>query len=217
MEVVLARCLVYGKLNVKHGHTPTQKCPRHVPIVLQQFYNEWLMVAGGWAGGGEHLSCVEVLNTASKQWHAGPPTPTPWHSMKTAVVGDMAYFMGGYDSAGFVIRTVYCVCIPTLISHITPKASGETEGQIWKEIPGLQLTRSTPLSVDGLLLAVGGWNKDHQAVTAIHLYQPEREEWVKVGDLPSPCCNYTSDKKILVAGGQLEIYPEKSVHVGLIT
>ena len=183
-------------------------------------YKEWLVVAGGRAGG-ICLSCVEVLNTVSKQWHTGPPTPTPWSRMKTAIIRDMAYFMGGYISTGPVTRTVYCICIPTLISHITQKTSGETEGQIWKEITGLQLTRSTPLSLNGLLLAVGGQDNDNQAVTAIHLYQPDREEWMKVGDLPLPCyqctCAMITDKLMLVAGGQLQYLSHiKTVHVGLI-
>ncbi len=73
-------------------------------------YNEWLVVAGGVAGV-ECLSCVEVLNTDSKQWYAGPPTPTPWDSMKTAVVGDMGYFMGGWDSTGSTMKKVYISCL----------------------------------------------------------------------------------------------------------
>ena len=168
-------------------------------------YNEWLVVAGGRAGGG-YTSCVEVLNTTSEQWYAGPPTPTPWSSMKTAVVGDTAYFMGGYDKPlGSATEVVYGVCIQTLVSHITSKASSGTDRQIWKEIPGLQLGWSTPLSISGSLLAVGGLDKDPKAVTAIHLYQPDTGEWVKVGDVPSPryqcTCAVTADREVLVAGG----------------
>jgi hypothetical protein len=41
---------------------------------------------------------------------------------------------------------------------------------MWKEISGLQTTRSYS----------GLGNKDGYAVTAIHLYQPDTEEWVKM-------------------------------------
>ena len=37
-------------------------------------YNEWLVVVGG-GGDVGLLSSVEILNTDSKQWYAGPPTP----------------------------------------------------------------------------------------------------------------------------------------------
>ena len=55
-------------------------------------------------------------------------------------------------------------------------------------------------------LAVGGRDRDKKALTAIHLYQPDTGEWVKVGDLPTPrfscACVMITDRKILVAGGE---------------
>ncbi len=125
--------------------------------------------------------------------------------MKTAVAGEMGYFMGGLDNTGSAIKTVYCVSIPTLVSHITSKASSGTDRETWKEIPGLQLAWSTPLSINGSLLAVGGLDKDDKVVTAIHFYQPDSRAWMKVGDLPSPrfncTCAMTTNREVLVAGG----------------
>ena len=163
-------------------------------------------MAGGRGGDNHILSCVEVLNTGSNEWYTGPPTPTPWYRMKTVVANDVGYFMGGSDStASEPTMKVYGVHIPSLISHITSKASVGTDGQIWKELPGLQLGWFAPLSIRGSLLAVGGTNED-SAVTAIHLYRADREGvWVKVGDLPSPRCVCTcamiSDRELVVVGG----------------
>ena len=182
-------------------------------------HHQWLVVAGGWAPG-ECVSCVEVLNTESKQWYAGPPTPTPWTNMKTAVVGDVGYCMGGYVT-GSATSQVYGVCMSTLISHITSTASSGPDREIWKEIPGLQLTHSTPLSIRGALLAVSGMDKG-KAVTGIHLYHPDTGEWVKVGDLPSPCrdctCAMIGDREMLVAAGTAGGWVQrlKSVHLALI-
>ena len=162
------------------------------------------MVAGGWTTN-ERLSTIEVMNTDCKQWYSGPPTPIPWNSMKTAMVEGVAYFMGGLDYTKSATEDMYCVKIQTLISHITSKASRGTENVKWKVIPRLNLTLSTPLSIRGSLLSVGGKDKDGKAVTTISLYQPDREEWVKVGDLPSPyyrcTCAMTTDREIIVAGG----------------
>ena len=58
-------------------HTARSQCSAVV-------HNEWLVVAGGWAGA--RLSSVEVMNTTSKQWYAGPPTPIPWFHMRTALL-----------------------------------------------------------------------------------------------------------------------------------
>ena len=169
-------------------------------------YNEWLAVAGGWYGG--RLSSVEVMNTDSKQWYAAPPTPTPWSHMWTAIVGDTCYFMGGLTAGSYDYNTVvYSVSLPALISQLPSLDSRERgkQHQIWKEIPGLPTTRSTPLSIRGSLLAVGGRDEYDKAVSAILLYQPDTEEWVKVGDLAIPqydcTCAMITDTEMLVAGG----------------
>ena len=165
--------------------------------------DEWLVVAGGWSPHAM-LSSVEVMNTNSKQWYAGPPTPIPWGSMRTATVGDECYFMSGHTAVGSSIKTVYSVCLSALTTGL---ASSTRKGQkIWKEISGLQATNSTPPSISGSLLAVGGRDKDHlKALAAIHLYQPVTREWVKVGDLPIPrydcTCAMITDREMLVTGG----------------
>jgi hypothetical protein len=169
------------------------------------YKEEWLVVAGGWKDG--RLSSVEVLNVDSKQWCAGFPTPTPWSHMRTVAVGDVCYFMGGVTGETYSTK-VYNVSLPALISQLHSQDSRDRgkQHQIWKEISELQTTISTPLSISGSLLAVGGKDKEHHAVTAIHLYQPDTEEWVKVGDLQTPrwscTCAMIGEKEMFVAGGQ---------------
>ena len=174
-------------------------------------YNEWLVVAGGVSGYSDSLSSVEIMNIDSKQWYAGPPTPTPLSYMRTAVVGDMCYFMGGYSSQTPTDK-VYTVCLSALTSRMN-------KDPMWSEISGLQLTDSTPLSISGSLLAVGGADKSRKTVTAIHVYQTDTGKWVKVGDLPTPrwdcICAMITDKEMLVAGGS-DVEILKSMDIALI-
>ena len=182
-------------------------------------YKEWLVVAGGWAGG--RLSSVEVMDTNSKQWYAGPPTPTPtpWSCMRAAVVGDTCYFMGGLIS-GDSTDKVYTVSLSALTSGLASKEPRKNKSPMWSEISGLPLTDSTPLSISGSLLAVGGRNKDHKTVTGIYLYQPGTQKWVKVGDLPTPkrdcICVMITDKEKLVAGGHDGDYCLKNTDIALL-
>ena len=183
-------------------------------------YKEWLVVAGGrTAPAGELLSSVEVMNTNSKQWYAGPPIPTPWSHMRTAVVGDTCYFMGGNISRVSTDK-VYTVSLSAFTSGLTSKEPRKNIRPMWSEISGLQLTDSTPLSISGSLIAVGGKNKDRTAVTAIHLYQPDTEKWVKVGDLSTPrkdcICAKITDKEMLVAGGYDRVNRLKSTDIALL-
>ena len=186
-------------------------------------YNEWLAVAGGLVDVGM-LSSVEVMNTDSKQWYAGPPTPAPWSHMKRGIVGDTCYFIGGLTGQfiGTPPTVVYSVSLPALISQLSSLDSRERgkQHQIWKEIHGLQTTYSTPLSIRGSLLAVGGRDKDDKAVSAILLYQPDTGEWVKVGDLPNPRYNCTcamiTDTEMLVAGGDDNYHKSRRCDIALI-
>jgi hypothetical protein len=169
-------------------------------------YNKWLAVAGGLGDGRMRLRVVEVMNTDNKQWFTGISTPIPWSGMKTAIVGETCYFMGGYTpvQGGFRSRPqyyptakVYSVSLPALTTPIHPQS------EVWKEASGLQTTHSTPLTISGSLFTVGGW--DGNAATAIHLYQPDTGEWMKVGDLPTPqyrcTCAMITKREIFVSGG----------------
>ena len=180
-------------------------------------YNQWLIVAGGWTDYHK-LSTVEVLDVASNQWISAPPTPIPWDSMKSTILGDMWYLMGGDSNDDDDDDIVYSVSLPDLISHTLSSSSGSTHHDMWKKISGLGHYHSTPLCMGGALLAVGGRRvKDHESVSTIQRYVPETKEWVKVGRLSSPLhdCTFTFtlDQKILVFGGspQLPVF-----HVGTL-
>ena len=167
-------------------------------------FMHWLVVAGGEGAGGRKLSSVEVMNTDTKQWYAGPPTPIAWSIMKTAIVGDTCYFMGGYIG-GEQASIVYGASLPALISQLNSDSSAK-DTQTWKELPQLPVALTAPLSIRGSLLAVGGGDKDGKtSVSAVHLYQPDVGQWVKIADMPTPretpTCIMITKNELLVAGG----------------
>ena len=166
-------------------------------------YKQYLVVAGGWGAAGDTLSSVEIMNTDNKQWYTGPPTPIGWTCMKTVIVDDMCYIMGGVIE-GVYTNKVYSVSLPALVSQLDSDSSAK-DTQTWKELPQLPVTRAAPLSISGSLLAVGGRDKYYRTVSALHLYQPDAGQWVKVADMPTPRYNCTcitiSNNKLLVFGG----------------
>ena len=161
-------------------------------------YKLWLAVMGGMGDGGR-LSSVEVMNTDTKQWYDGPPTPIAWTEMKTAIVGDMCYFMGGYVEGTGYTDKVYNVSLPALVSQL----SSAKDTQTWKEMLRLPVTHAAPLSISGTLVAVGGLDKDGKALSALHLYQPDAGQWIKVADMPIARYHCTSimTTELVVAGG----------------
>ncbi len=173
---------------------PDMPTPRYGSSVVT--YNEWLIVAGG-VNNGECLSSVDVMNIDTKEWYSGPPAPIVFSDMKTATVGDMCYYMGGY-AGGCAIKDVYRVSLPALISQVKYR---NIDPQIWKKISSLNVAASTPLSIGGCLLALGGESR----CNSIQHYRPESGDWIQVGDLPSPLyqctCAVINDGDVLVAGG----------------
>ena len=179
--------------------TPRSKCSA-------VSYKPWLVVAGGSGDGGKTLSSVEVMNTDTKQWYSGPPTPIAWESMKIAVMGDECYFMGG-GIEGVYSNRVFSASLPALFPLLNSDSS-TTDTQTWKELSQLPVKRAAPLSIGESLLAVGGKDKDRKAVSVLHLYKPDAGQWVKVADLTSRRCNCTCTKinetELLVAGGEYD-------------
>ncbi len=173
---------------------------------------EWLVVVGGWAKAtyGHPLSSVEIMNTATKEWHTGPSTPKPCYGMTTAIVNDTCYFMGGYINAGVsvLLQKGYIVSLKNLLP--TKKGVNQVlSSNVWTEISSLHLKYPTPFSFGGSLLAVGGQNKTTDDDSAlICCYKPDTGEWIKVGELPAPrrkcSCALLEDGRIMVAGGNLK-------------
>ena len=166
-------------------------------------YAKWLIVAGGDYVSFESISVVEVMDTETRQWQSAPSIPITWARMRTAIVNDTCYFLGGYSGRD-LISHMYSVSLPDLVSQLD---STQGSDDVWKELTGPALTLSSPLSISGSLFAMGGSHAQEvtDTVSAIHLYQPTARVWVKVGDMPTSRCTCsciaTSENEILMAGG----------------
>ena len=171
---------------------PPMPTPRFHPSATS--YKHWLVVAGGRRKGT--LSTVEVLDIDNKQWSTAlstPSTPIQWYSMKSTVIGDTWYLMGGCTRNAIDITDVYSVSLEALVSH-----SPSDSSKIWNKIAPLNCYHSSPLSLGGSLLALGGYDiKKRCYVSTIQRYVPETNTWVPAGELPHPLQNCTC---IMTAG-----------------
>jgi len=165
-------------------------------------YKKWLIVAGGWNGAS--ISRVEVLDISTNLWYRAPLTPVPWSSMRSAVVGDIWYLMGGSGN-GITTAQMYRVSLSALTSHIN-----NTNENIWNTILSLGLWWSTPLCMGKSLLAVGGRKpRTIENVSTILRFTPvtpDRNEWREVGQLPHPLyectCTQSCNQLFLTGGSQ---------------
>ena len=175
---------------------PVMPTARRSPSAIS--YKKWLVVAGGEDERYSSLNKVELLDTVSGQWYEGSPLPTGCASMSSAINGNMWYLSGG-GSIQEVNKHVFSVCLDELISQAVSQSAGSTSSP-WQTLPEPPLELSTVLILNGALLIVGGWNS-----SSIHLYQPGKRSWVKVGGLPDQrqqcACTVLPNGEMFVAGG----------------
>ena len=182
-------------------HTfPVMPTARHSLSVIS--YQKWLVTAGGLDGRGYYSNKVELLDTLSGQWYEGSPLPKECACMSSAISGNMWYLSRGFFEAESN-KHVSSVCLDVLISQAVSLSAGTASPLTpspWQTLTELPVTNSTALIIRGSLLTVGGGYS-----SAIHLYQPSRRSWVKVGDLPTQrqecACIVLPSGEIFVAGG----------------
>ncbi len=167
-------------------------------------FNNDIIVAGGRDDKGRTSSSVEVLDVASRRWYIAQSLPNPRSELKSALIGNTLYLMGGW---GRTAKKVHHVDLNELIAKALSNLDTPT---LWQTIEDTSLECSAPLSIGSSLLAVGGEDNGRNPSSSIHLYQPDTSRWVKVGDLPTAryccTCSVLPSGEVIVAGGQIEVH-----------
>ena len=151
-------------------------------------YQNYLIVAGGWNGSNQTLN-VNILNTSSNQWITAEPLPSADFTYYTVLIQDTIFLVGQLET-----QTVLRAHVPTLLS-------GAKSG-VWETLKNTPYLYSSPVVIGNMLLTLGG--TDDKATTSIEVYDPTKNNWTKVGDLPEPMTNcncIVSLGKLFVLGG----------------
>ena len=170
-------------------------------------FNNHIIVAGGRDDEERTSSSVEVLDVASRRWYIAQSLPNPRSILKSTLIGNTLYLMGGWDHTGRPTKTVHHVDLNELIAKAHSNLDTPTLWQTLQEVPLVWLA---PLSIGRSLLAVGGRDDRRNPSSTIHLYQPDTRRWVKVGDLPTAryccTCSVLPSGEVIVAGGQTKLF-----------
>ena len=160
-----------------------------------------LIVAGGCVGGG--LTTVEIMNTDTRQWSTAADLPQPMVSASATVCGDRIY-MSKEES-------VITCSLPALFQSCRPKifeaqpSTPSPQGPVWSTVTGLPVSRSTLVSINNRLVAIGGLDSDTKPTTAVRLYDPVNNSWQTISHLSTPrdqCFAVVlPNNRIMVVGG----------------
>ena len=184
---------------------PTQRC-NAACITTEQA----LVVAGGYAGPGQYLNTVEVMNVNTKQWSTVSPLPQKCMQLSGTIHGDTLYLAGGYTAGHDITKhvatkSVFTCSISDIIIAPAAKQQPLPRQSIWKQIHGLPATLSTLVSFGDDLLAIGGRNDSNRAIADVYRYQFHTNLWNVISQMKNirwHCLAVTlpSDQLIVVGG-----------------
>ncbi len=185
-----------------------------------------IIACGGLVTVTEYITTVEVYTVQMGQWHTADPLPIPCTYMTATTTADTCYLLGGKSNTRPHVKTVLYTSISSLVQKATshPQSTHQDGSYpLWNTLPDIPLKRSTAAGLSGLLLAIGGIDDQDQKSSAIHVFVPPTNSWVRLsGDLPTAAYAATAitlpDNRLLVCGG-LDIDQKKltTVYMGSVT
>jgi len=175
---------------------PPMITPRIRPEVAT--YNNYLLAAGGGDDGLNPLTTVEVLDVSDgQQWLTVTQLPVPCDLKTSAILQDNWYVINGSK------EVMHC-SLSDMCSQTASKSVATNTPAQWQRLTDTPLGATTAIALSGSLLTVGGYH-GNTVSTAIHLYHPETNTWIEVGNLPTPqyYCSATvlASGELLVSGG----------------
>ena len=175
---------------------------RHNVCVVN--YRDHLLVAGGMALEGT-LKHIEVYN--GSHWSFAQPLPMGYYVLKSAILDQHWYLMGGKRSSqGYSIKDSM-VHFSSLDSILASCQLSETSQlpSIWKRLIDAPYQSSSAAVFGSRLIAVGGGEGVARPSSTVHAYSFQTNSWTHVGDMPfkasRTCSVVLPTGELMVVGG----------------
>ena len=158
-----------------------------------------LIITGGWDDEGKILSSTELFDSSNGQWYTCSKLPQPCHSMRSVIVDNILYLLGGYDDTHKPSLAVFTAPLNTLSKHKLK----------WHTHQDAPWYHSTPVSVYGThLLIVGGSKKsgnDYARISDVNKLNKANHSWKRIECIPSERSSsavISIANKVIVIGGR---------------
>ncbi|XP_064405424.1 mitogen-activated protein kinase kinase kinase dlk-1-like [Halichondria panicea] len=201
---------LYSYINNKWvQHFPPMSTGRIGPGAV--YANNTLVVAGGFHDSNTSTT-VEILNTANMRWSIVSSLPVPTDHPSTTICGDYVYIHPRTSNA----QEKYSVykCSLRQLTQSQPSSTirekirqrltqSQPSSAIWEKIASLPVSLSTLVTINGHLLAVGGWDSNRDNTKDI--YQYNMTSWTVISQTStrrSSCITAAlPGNKLMVVGG----------------
>ena len=167
---------------------PTRRCS-----VSAVGYDKVLLVAGGKDENNQPMKTVELYQLG--QWQSTTPLPRPCTDMSSTVMGSHVVFAGGRGQG----REVYHCSVDTIKSKTLQ----------WERLADAPLEYSSIITLNGVLLAIGGHTGSSQSA-AMFGFSAHTRSWHHFFNLPLPLSNTSTavipTGQIVAVGGETNSY-----------
>ena len=172
-------------------HFPPMPTKRRGPGAV--YANNTLVVAGGFCDL-INLNTVEILNTANMQWSIVSSLPVPTHQPSSTICGDYVYMHS---------RTIDQEMYSVYKCSLRQLTQSQPSSAIWEKVVSLPVSYSSLVTVNGHLLAVGGWDSKRDKTKDI--YQYNMISWIVISQMLTPQYGCVTaalpGNKLMVVGG----------------
>ena len=199
---------------------PPMPTKRRWPAVISA--ENYLIAAGG-LGVGEVLSTVEIMDMNTLEWYTAASLPEPVCLMSATVCGGRLYLLGGWDENIKPTRAVFTCTLDSLIRSCHPPSQTPphtSEASVWQHVADIPVRESTCPTLNGRVLAVGGVDSHHNDTAAVHMYNPDSDSWLVLGNMStarSMCLVVGLRYCVIAVGGYISgSRPSSAVGVGYL-
>jgi len=156
-------------------------------------YQGTLIIAGGRNDQNKILATTELFDSASGQWYSVSDLPSPHFDLKSVIVNNVLYLLGGASNERMYSNEVFTASLDTLSSNQLK----------WRSQQCTPRHSTAPISIQGRhLLILGGYmNRNIYMLKKVMI----NYSWKVIERIPSPrrspgaVC--VEDNKIIVIGG----------------
>ena len=158
-----------------------------------------LLITGGEDDIGQILSSTELFDGNNEQWYVCNDLPQPHTLLKSVIVDNTIYLLGGMNKGGDSSPAVFTARLDNLSQHQLK----------WSTTQDTPWCGSAPVSVNGThLLIVGGYKiKENEYTCSSDIYKLSKitYSWEAIGHIPSPrkpsAAVSTADNTVIIIGG----------------
>ena len=153
-----------------------------------------LIITGGY-DKGERLSSTELFDSTNGQWYTCSDLPQPHNWLRSVIVDNILYLLGGYNKDGNASPAVFTAPLDNL-------SRPQLKWNIHQDTPWCW---SAPVSINGTQLLTVGGEKGSTRTSDVHKLNKVIHTWEAIGHIPSArkasAAVSTADNTVIVIGG----------------